>query len=462
MRIYPKKSTEEQKQMVRAYVQGARVTSLTKQFKIGRLALNEILSQNAVQKRTKSESCSTKHKINDAYFDHIDCEAKAYFLGFLYADGYNGEKDQKYKVALHLQERDVHILEAFKVALDSNHPIRVDKRKQACLDIGSKRLSESLTKWGCGRAKSFTLTFPEWMPEELLPHFIRGYIDGDGWISFRGEGQESVVGAVGSIPFIERLGELIENKCQIRSFIQKHHTTPEIIQVVVSGRDQTSTLLAWLYKDATIYLERKKRKAETVLTPVYYKTKPNGSDCHLSTLAETDVLKIKELILNGLTNRKIQSATKFSIDAINDVRIGRTWHHLTGWNERNNLGQGNPKGSFHGMAKLNESNVLEIKELILAGWSNPDIALKFDISKDAISKIRCGKIWAHVTGFVYEFQGKARKGEANPHSALTTDKVLEIKRLLLRGETGRYISTLFGISTSLVSSIKKGRSWSHL
>lgn len=37
-----------------------------------------------------------------------------------------------------------------------------------------------LEKWGCIENKTFKLKFPEFLSEELVPHFIRGYFDGDG------------------------------------------------------------------------------------------------------------------------------------------------------------------------------------------------------------------------------------------------------------------------------------------
>lgn len=51
--------------------------------------------------------------INDSFFEKIDTEEKAYFLGLFYADGCNYINGNASRVALSLQEDDKKILEIF-------------------------------------------------------------------------------------------------------------------------------------------------------------------------------------------------------------------------------------------------------------------------------------------------------------------------------------------------------------
>ena len=60
------------------------------------------------------------HKFNHNYFKTIDTEEKAYILGFLYADGYNSDK----QVVISQLEQDVDILEKINKALDADNQIK--------------------------------------------------------------------------------------------------------------------------------------------------------------------------------------------------------------------------------------------------------------------------------------------------------------------------------------------------
>lgn len=389
-------SVEEKSDIISFYESGESSIKIGKRLGINPNTIIRRLKTWGVNRRTPEQN-GQKHSIDETFFDVIDCEAKAYFLGLLFADGYNGEAKYKYKVAISLKSPDEQLLRAFRFAIRSQHRIRVDSRNQSNFVFYNKRLSERLTELGCYRAKSLTCTFPEYLNDELLPHFIRGYIDGDGWIYLNGKGV--TIGAIGSNSFMDRLASIIKDECRVHTFFWPHPTTPQVKSVIVRGRDQVSTVLAWLYKDATIWLERKKRKSETILTPTYPANKPNGSDCHLTILKESDIPQIQDLLKAGRGLQEIADLFKVEKTAIRSISSGRTWHHLTGWNKRTNVAKGTPKGSGHGMSKLTESDVLTIRDLINEGLCNFDISTQFLVSKDMISKIRCGKNWKHITGF---------------------------------------------------------------
>lgn len=54
------------------------------------------------------------------------------------------------------------------------------------------------------------------------------------------------------------------------------------------------------------------------------------------------------------------------------------------------------RGSRQNMAKLNESQVLEIRKLQAAGVMGKEIAKTYSVSKAVISMIKTGKLWTHV------------------------------------------------------------------
>ena len=109
-------------------------------------------------------------------------------MGFLYADGYvNSEKG----VELTLKADDLEHIESFKKFLNSNHNIEFRKNVNAYrINIYSKKMANDLINLGCFQNKSLKLKFPtnQQVPKELISHFMRGYFDGDGCISY-GQGQ---------------------------------------------------------------------------------------------------------------------------------------------------------------------------------------------------------------------------------------------------------------------------------
>lgn len=127
---------------------------------------------------------SRTYPINQYYFDNIDCEEKAYFLGFLYADGCNHKNNTK--ISMFLKEEDKNILIKLNNLLQPTKPLTYRKAgigtAQYGIQISNKRVSDNLNILGCIPNKTFTLDFPNnnQVPNSFLMIFIRGYFDGDG------------------------------------------------------------------------------------------------------------------------------------------------------------------------------------------------------------------------------------------------------------------------------------------
>lgn len=112
-------------------------------------SIRSLLLKRGVKLRTKSE-IYRKYSLNQNYFDCIDTEAKAYYLGLLYADGYNNEKGGE--IHLSLQEEDKLILEKFLKELKSNQTLiflnlqekNKNRKNIYRLSISSKQISKRL------------------------------------------------------------------------------------------------------------------------------------------------------------------------------------------------------------------------------------------------------------------------------------------------------------------------------
>ena len=123
------------------------------------------------------------YKFNHNFFKCIDSEEKAYVLGFFFADGYNSDTQIEFTQL----EQDEDILVQINKALESEVPIysyinKVNGNTKKALRFSSKEMCNDMNHLGGIRGKSLILEFPKYLSKELIPHFIRGYFDGDGCV----------------------------------------------------------------------------------------------------------------------------------------------------------------------------------------------------------------------------------------------------------------------------------------
>jgi len=230
---------------------------LTKYYNISSVAVNALLRRHGYKAKSQSE-LQRKYNIDETFFDVIDTEEKAYFLGFLYADGYNNT--DRNSVTLSLKEDDKEILEILNNILQPNKPLQYVKIKsknstnQYRLVIANKHISQKLVELGCDKAKTYSLKFPseEQVPKHLIRHFVRGYFDGDGWVG------EKAISIVSTLNFCNSLAEILKEKFGINCYIRARH--PErnnSIRMLELNNKSARTFLNWIYKDSNIHLQRK-------------------------------------------------------------------------------------------------------------------------------------------------------------------------------------------------------------
>lgn len=227
---------------------------------------------------------SRKYDFNESFFEVIDTEEKAYWLGFLYADGCVMERvnpeTQARKggvVSVGLSQVDLKHLEKLQTSLESNIPIRTKtscighKEFVSCeLNFHSVKMVDDLISKGCVPRKSLILSFPseDIVPKELLFHFIRGYIDGDGslclkWSKARQKYYPSV-SLLGTEDFINGLIERTGWKSNKIRGTNKGESDP-CKTIEWGAREDVLTIVESVYKDAKIYLDRKYDKCKQII-----------------------------------------------------------------------------------------------------------------------------------------------------------------------------------------------------
>lgn len=199
------------------------------------------------------------YSVDESFFAKIDTEEKAYTLGFIFADG---NVMPSGLIRISIADQDVDILEKIKVAIKFGGEIHDKLRDESRMDqkelyICRKSMVADLAKLGCIPNKSLVLQFPtpEQVMPELLCHFVRGYFDGDGSIS------EHRANITSSYDFIQGLIKVLP--CGYTSTSQRYKEKglrESAHSLNMSRREDYSTFLHWIYKDAKIYLDRKYKK----------------------------------------------------------------------------------------------------------------------------------------------------------------------------------------------------------
>lgn len=236
------------------------------------------------------------YNFNEHFFSNLDAPEKAYVLGVLFSDGciYRSNEKEMYSIIISQAEDRKDIIEKISSLLNSNYPIHSKKttgQTQYELRIKSNIMGEDLINLGCTPNKSLTLKFPNYIPANLMPHFIRGYFDGDGCIwngkrkkmivkdSSRKSGfRERIIHNVkftftGNVDFISSLQDYLVNmgivhkKTKLNFSKAKNpsnNTCDKVCTMEYSGRKQIKNLYDYMYKDATVFCESKRLKFEEI------------------------------------------------------------------------------------------------------------------------------------------------------------------------------------------------------
>ena len=199
-------------------------------------------------KRGISRGRGLKASCNEDYFKNIDTEEKAYWLGFIMADGNISNFSGGYYLKFSLEKNDADTIKAFKNAIEFAGAI-IHNRNNIGISIGSKSIYNDLNRYGIIERKSGREIIPFGLiPDELIRHFVRGYFDGDGCVSMSG----TVQICCGRI-FAESFIDNINPNFRIKNF----DTTNVVVNLLSTRKKYCKEFYEYCYRDSNIYLQRK-------------------------------------------------------------------------------------------------------------------------------------------------------------------------------------------------------------
>jgi hypothetical protein len=213
-----------------------------------------------------------KQKFNIDFFENIDSEIKAYWLGFIFADGCVLRRKYKYQtitaLRLVLAEKDIDHLKLFRKSISSKNSIcvysnKLDNTTKCSISLNSEKLVSDLEKTGCVQRKSLVLKYPKLL-ENLDRHFIRGYFDGDGCISFYSKPNNKTcrVSFIGTCDFLLKLREILVNNGVWFTLPRK---SGNYFVLEGGGNNKCRQFYKYLYCNANYFLNRKENKFHAIL-----------------------------------------------------------------------------------------------------------------------------------------------------------------------------------------------------
>lgn len=177
----------------------------------------------------------------------------AYVLGFWFADGWMGQPDRDLHIGFVSKDREH--LQHIQAAMAAEQRLVV--RKDGCYTfrVGNYQIWHDLYRLGGRPAKSLIAEVP-FVPQELVHHFVRGFVDGDGCLYWDSSQRRTPrIQIVGGMPFLEKLAQIIEQETGV-SAARVRVRAGKVPDLTYSGI-KAKVLAKWMYTPGDLRLERK-------------------------------------------------------------------------------------------------------------------------------------------------------------------------------------------------------------
>lgn len=251
--------TDAEEAMIgRIYQSGTSAKAIARAYGLSHhTSITSALKRQGVTQRSPAER-NRLYKLNPHKFDVINHEHKAYWLGFLYADG---GVDREKTLKLSLKIADIEHIRKFRDFLESESPVKSIQQKcagkyypQARAEFTDRHLAKRLMNLGIVKGRPNFRPITAAIPPELLRHFIRGFWDGDGCAA---RNPNDGINFCGNEDLMIWLREYLAEKLDFGPRKVSKHTTANLYYLRYSGRRVALRVIEFMFKNATIWLPRK-------------------------------------------------------------------------------------------------------------------------------------------------------------------------------------------------------------
>lgn len=203
----------------------------------------------------------------------IDSEIKAYILGLWLSDGWVTDDE----ICIKIHKDDIQLVEKIRDFFCPEIPIK-EIKNTISFKLSSKELVSQFNSYGCVKNKTYSDMHIPNIPKNLIRHFIRGYFDGDGTIFMDRKYYKSNICSICK-NFLKELQDILtENNIESRINVEKRSNkimkTPQgkstnckdMYRLYVSKQTEIIKFKDFMYRNSTIYLQRKYNKFPETFT----------------------------------------------------------------------------------------------------------------------------------------------------------------------------------------------------
>lgn len=258
-----KLSQEELDEIKHLLIQGVSLEEIGKRYNISTATIlkRQVNNNWTVQKKRN------RYNFDEYYFDEIDNEHKAYWIGFLMADGYilsahHRKPNESQSFGFAISVRDIELFHYFKQDLCAENPVNIYQNTNSSFKpnspygrilLTSQYTVERLKSYGIVENKSLKAQMPD-LPTNLIRHFIRGYSDGNGSVVIDKNRRVSW-GFCGTKEILTSIQDFFHINYKLSQRFPERQLNNWDLKI--TGWQNVPKCLHKVYENATIYLQRK-------------------------------------------------------------------------------------------------------------------------------------------------------------------------------------------------------------
>lgn len=257
----------DEQDIINQYRNGKSCQKIADKYQVSFGTIRNVLAKHNIKRNNRYHNLT----LNTSYWSIINSYDKAYFLGLMIADG-NVYKNQ---VRLVLKKSDKRIIEIFSNKIGNKNKLYVDNRGNGMVgcEVKCSTWVKDLLNHNVYERKTYTTAIPNTIKDEFIPHFIRGLIDGDGWISFKSKS----IGFCGNELIVTQLRDILVKKLNVYN-VKAIKTEEHLWMVNWSSINDIKLIGTFIYNNKQdCYLERKFQNFLNII--------------HVNTEVSTDIAK---------------------------------------------------------------------------------------------------------------------------------------------------------------------------
>ncbi|MFF5995075.1 LAGLIDADG family homing endonuclease [Lysinibacillus sp. KU-BSD001] len=235
----PRKPNIRDEDIIHMYNQGMSYKSMIEQTGLSERAIRNVVKKHGINTRPIGQP--RKHKVNEDFFKFWN-DKMAWVLGVFVTDGHINKSTH----SIYFSQKDERILKLIATYMEADYVLMPFGKTKTTPTIimNSKEIKKDLEQMGITPNKSLTLKFPH-VPEQYLPSFIRGVIDGDGWVQDRGYVMNVTTGSKGFAESLHEVFQTWELKSEIT--VEKSQKGTDIYRTWIKGKQSIIKLAEIIY-----------------------------------------------------------------------------------------------------------------------------------------------------------------------------------------------------------------------